>query len=137
MACRHRSTSARVGPIRGNARNWRLRSPESAQRIRTRAEVLRVVQGTRLDDADWIHRQAHPGGRATLAISNSRLMALSERNVTFRWRDSAHGNKKRLMTLDVDKFLRRLLLHLLPPGFVRIRNFGFLANRNRATTRNA
>jgi hypothetical protein len=68
-----------------------------------------------------------------VAISNSRLVALSERNVTFRWRDSAHGNKKRLMTLDVDKFLRRFLLHLLPPGFVRIRNFGFLANRNRAT----
>src|ERR1035438_10775368 len=45
----------------------------------------------------------------------------------------AHGNKKRLMTLGVDEFLRRFLLHLLPPGFVRIRNFGFLANRNRAT----
>ena len=41
--------------------------------------------------------------------------------------------KKRLMTLDVHEFLRRFLLHLLPPGFVRIRNFGFLANRNRAT----
>ena len=46
---------------------------------------------------------------------------------------SAHGNKKRLMTLAVEVFLRRFLLHLLPPGFVRIRNFGFLANRNRAT----
>jgi Putative transposase/Transposase zinc-binding domain len=68
-----------------------------------------------------------------VAISNSRLIALSDGNVTFRWRDSAHGNKKRLMTLDVDEFLRRFLLHLLPPGFVRIRNFGFLANRNRAT----
>jgi hypothetical protein len=67
-----------------------------------------------------------------VAISNSRLVALSQRNVTFRWRDSAHGNKKRLMTLVVDEFLRRFLLHLLPPGFVRIRNFGFLANRNRA-----
>jgi len=65
-----------------------------------------------------------------VAISNSRLVALSDGNVTFRWRDSAHGNKKRLMTLDVDEFLRRFLLHLLPPGFVRIRNFGFLANRN-------
>src|SRR5271170_1602811 len=50
-----------------------------------------------------------------------------------RWRDSAHGNKKRLMTLPVEEFLRRFLLHLLPPAFVRIRNFGFLANRNRAT----
>ena len=67
-----------------------------------------------------------------VAISNSRLVALSDGNVTFRWRDSAHGNKKRLMTLAVDEFLRRFLLHLLPPGFVRIRNFGFLANRNRA-----
>ena len=67
-----------------------------------------------------------------VAISNSRLVALSDGNVTFRWRDSAHGNQKRLMTLDVDEFLRRFLLHLLPPGFVRIRNFGFLANRNRA-----
>src|ERR1019366_7937158 len=61
------------------------------------------------------------------------LVALSEGNVTFRWRDSAHGNKKRLMTLAVEEFLRRFLLHVLPPGFVRIRNFGFLANRNRAT----
>jgi len=68
-----------------------------------------------------------------VAISNSRLVALADGNVTFRWRDSAHGNKKRLMTLAVDEFLRRFLLHLLPPGFVRIRNFGFLANRNRAT----
>ena len=50
-----------------------------------------------------------------VAISNSRLVALSDGNVTFRWRDSAHGNKKRLMTLDVEEFLRRFLLHLLPP----------------------
>ena len=67
-----------------------------------------------------------------VAISNSRLVALADGNVTFRWRDSAHGNKKRLMTLAVNEFLRRFLLHLLPPSFVRIRNFGFLANRNRA-----
>jgi hypothetical protein len=68
-----------------------------------------------------------------VAISNSRLVALADSNVTFRWRDSAHGNKKRLMALPVEEFLRRFLLHLLPPGFVRIRNFGFLANRRRAT----
>jgi hypothetical protein len=67
-----------------------------------------------------------------VAISNHRLVALTDGNVTFRWRDSAHGNKKRLMTLPVDEFLRRFLLHLLPRGFVRIRNFGFLANRQRA-----
>ena len=67
-----------------------------------------------------------------VAISNRRLVALSEGNVTFQWRDSAHGNTKRLMTLEVEEFLRRFLLHLLPRGFVRIRNFGFLANRQRA-----
>jgi hypothetical protein len=68
-----------------------------------------------------------------VAISNSRLIALADGKVTFRWRDSAHGNKKRPMTLEVDEFLRRFLLHVLPPAFVRIRNFGFLANRRRAT----
>jgi hypothetical protein len=67
-----------------------------------------------------------------VAISNHRLIALEDGNVTFRWRDSAHGNKKKLMSLPADEFLRRFLLHLLPRGFVRIRNFGFLANRRRA-----
>jgi Putative transposase/Transposase zinc-binding domain len=67
-----------------------------------------------------------------VAISNHRLVALTDQNVTFRWRDSAHGNKKRRMTLPVEEFLRRFLLHLLPRGFVRIRHFGFLANRQRA-----
>jgi hypothetical protein len=67
-----------------------------------------------------------------VAISNHRLVALTNEGVLFRWRDSAHGNKKRQMTLPVDEFLRRFLLHLLPRGFVRIRHFGFLANRQRA-----
>jgi len=67
-----------------------------------------------------------------VAISNSRLIALKDGNVRFRWRDSAHGNRKRIMELSAHEFLRRFLLHLLPPGFVRIRNFGFLANRQRA-----
>src|SRR5271166_647006 len=67
-----------------------------------------------------------------VAISNHRLVSLADGQVTFRWRDSAHKNKKRLMTLSLDEFLRRFLLHLLPRSFVRIRNFGFLANRQRA-----
>ena len=67
-----------------------------------------------------------------VAISNHRLVTLSNGQVTFRWRDSAHGNKKKQMALPVDEFLRRFLLHVLPRGFVRIRNFGFLANRRRA-----
>jgi hypothetical protein len=74
-------------------------------------------------------------GRYThrVAISNHRLVSFTEGQVTFRWRDSAHNNEQKLMTIPLDEFLRRFLLHLLPKGFVRIRNFGFLANRRRAT----
>jgi putative transposase/transposase-like zinc-binding protein len=74
-------------------------------------------------------------GRYThrVAISNHRLVSLADGKVTFRWRDSAHNNEQKLMTLSLDEFLRRFLLHLLPKGFVRIRNFGFLANRRRST----
>ena len=73
-------------------------------------------------------------GRYThrVAISNHRLVSFTEGKVTFRWRDSAHNNEQKLMTLSLDEFLHRFLLHLLPKGFVRIRNFGFLANRRRA-----
>jgi hypothetical protein len=74
-------------------------------------------------------------GRYThrVAISNHRLVSFVQGKVTFRWRDSAHNNKQKLMTLSLDEFLRRFLLHLLPKGFVPIRNFGFLANRQRTT----
>src|ERR1700726_4536082 len=74
-------------------------------------------------------------GRYThrVAISNHRLISFADGKVTFRWRDSAHNNEQKLMTLSPDEFLRRFLLHRLPEGFVRIRNFGFLANRKRAT----
>jgi hypothetical protein len=68
-----------------------------------------------------------------VAISNHRLVSLVDDQVTFRWHDRAHHNEPKLMTLSLDEFLRRFLLHLLPRGFVRIRHFGFLANRRRAT----
>jgi hypothetical protein len=51
--------------------------------------------------------------------------------MTFRWKDYAHGSKQKLMTVTAKEFLRRVLLHVLPHGFVRIRFFGFLANRRR------
>ena len=74
-------------------------------------------------------------GRYThrVAISNHRLVSSEDGHVTFRWRDSAHNNEQKLLTLSLDEFLRRFLLHLLPKSFVRIRHFGFLANRRRAT----
>jgi hypothetical protein len=67
-----------------------------------------------------------------VAISNHRLVSFNDGQVTFRWRDSAHNNEQKLMTLSLDDFLLRFLLHLLPKGFVRIRHFGFLARRRRA-----
>jgi hypothetical protein len=76
----------------------------------------------------------HYLGRYThrVAISNHRLVSLADEKVTFRWRDSVHNNEQKLLTLSLDEFLRRFLLHLLPKGFVRMRHFGFLAHRRRA-----
>jgi hypothetical protein len=74
-------------------------------------------------------------GRYThrIAISNHRLTSFDGEQVTFRWRDYAHGNKQRTMRLAATEFLRRFFLHVLPKGFVRIRHFGFLANRWRSS----
>jgi hypothetical protein len=73
-------------------------------------------------------------GRYThrVAISNHRLVAFDGKQVTFRWRDYARGNCQREMTVSAEEFIRRFLFHVLPRGFVRIRNFGFLANVHRA-----
>jgi hypothetical protein len=66
-----------------------------------------------------------------VAISNHRLVEVTDANVTFRWKDYARHNKRRTMTLTHEEFLRRFLKHVLPRGFPRIRYFGFLANRRR------
>ena len=73
-------------------------------------------------------------GRYThrVAISNHRLVSFEKGEVTFTWRDRAHGSVQKEMSLPAEEFLRRFLLHLLPKGFVRIRNFGFLASRRRS-----
>ena len=72
-------------------------------------------------------------GRYThrVAIANSRLVAMDETQVRFRWRDYRQHNKSKLMTLDSHEFIRRFLLHTLPDGFHRIRHYGFLANGHR------
>jgi len=65
------------------------------------------------------------------AISNSRLVSLADGQVTFRWKDYAHGGRQGTMTLDAIEFVRRFLMHVLPSGFVRVRHYGLLANRHR------
>ena len=69
-----------------------------------------------------------------VAIANHRLLALDQERLTFQWKDYAHGNRQRTMTLDAVEFVRRFLLHVLPTGFQRIRHYGLLANRGRQAT---
>jgi len=76
---------------------------------------------------------AASSSRDRVAISNHRLLAFDQERVTFRWKDYARGGKQGQMTLTATEFLRRFFLHVLPKGFVRIRHFGFLANRFRAS----
>ena len=75
---------------------------------------------------DYLARYTH-----RIAISNRRLLRLRGRQVTFSWRDNAQGGRRREMTIPVDGLIRRFLLHVLPPRFVRIRYYGLLAHRDR------
>ena len=72
-------------------------------------------------------------GRYThrVAISNHRLRQLDEGKVSFRWKDYLDESRQKIVTLAADEFIRRFLLHVLPPGFQRIRQYGLLSNRSR------
>jgi len=92
---------------------------------------------------EWVVYAKPPWGGATTvlkylarythraAISNRRLVSLTGGQVTFRWRDYAHGGRRGTMTLEAVAFVRRFLAHVLPAGFVRVRHYGLLANRHR------
>ncbi len=77
---------------------------------------------------DYLGRYTH-----RVAISNERLVKLEDGKVTFRYRDRRDNDKVKPMTLDAPEFIRRFLLHILPDGFVKIRHYGILSNRNRKT----
>ena len=74
---------------------------------------------------DYLGRYTH-----RVAISNNRLLDIDNGKVRFRWKDYRHGSAKGVMTLDADEFIRRFLLHVVPPGLMRILHYGFLANRH-------
>jgi hypothetical protein len=67
-----------------------------------------------------------------IAISNSRIKSIEDGKVTFSYKDRKCGNVEKFLTLHIEQFIQQFLLHVLPPGFVRIRYFGFMSNRNRA-----
>jgi hypothetical protein len=73
---------------------------------------------------DYLGRYTH-----RVAISNNRLLNVTDSAVRFRYKDYAHGNRRKVMTLEAAEFIRRFLLHVLPSGFMRIRHYGILANR--------
>jgi hypothetical protein len=75
---------------------------------------------------DYLGRYTH-----RVALSNDRLVKLEGNQVTFRWRDSADGNKIKWITLEAFEFIRRFLLHVLPDQFVKIRYYGILSHRSR------
>ncbi len=66
-----------------------------------------------------------------VAITNERLLAFEHGSVRFAWRDRAHANQRKTMSLPASQFLDRFLLHVLPSGFMRIRHYGLLANRHK------
>jgi hypothetical protein len=79
------------------------------------------------------HQALNYLGRYTyrIAISNERLLDCRDGVVRFRYKDYAHGHARKEMTLSATEFIRRFLLHVLPPGFMRVRHYGLLANRQR------
>jgi Putative transposase/Transposase zinc-binding domain len=75
---------------------------------------------------DYLGRYTH-----RVALSNDRILAIDRGQVTLSYRDRKDGDQKKSLTLDAQEFVRRFLLHVLPDGFMRIRHFGFLANRSK------
>ena len=75
---------------------------------------------------DYLGRSTH-----RVAISNHRLRSVENAQVTFTYRDRKNGDTLKSMSLAAEEFIRRFLLHVLPNGFMRIRHFGFLANRSK------
>jgi predicted Zn-ribbon and HTH transcriptional regulator len=76
---------------------------------------------------DYLGRYTH-----RVALSNDRILSARNGAVTFSYRDRKNEDRKKTMTLDAHEFIRRFLLHVIPKGFVRVRHFGFLANRSKS-----
>jgi hypothetical protein len=123
-----------------------LQFPGSTANLQTPERFARLLDSLR--DKPWIVYAKRPfaGPRQVLdylgrythrvAISNHRILSLDDGRVTFSYRDRRDHNLKKQMSLDAQEFIRRFLLHVLPPGFMKIRHFGFLANPCKADNLN-
>jgi hypothetical protein len=147
----HPARSTYLFPVRALSRHLRggfvsrlRRAYEAGQlpRIRERAAVDRVLKAlmgkewvvyskpclTRTETIiDYLGRYSH-----RIALSDSRLLAFEGDSVKLTYKDYRDGDRNKVMTLSAEELLRRFLLHVLPKGLMRVRHFGFLANRCRA-----
>ena len=128
-----------------------LRAAFERGRLRFPGHLAALAQPRRFDRliaetvrTEWVVHATPPlGGAPTIvlkylarythraAISNRRLVSFTDGQITFRWKDYAHGGRQGTMTLEAVEFVRRFLTHVLPAGFVRVRHSGLLANRHR------
>ena len=107
------------------------RSTENLCGVAPTTVSLRTGSSTQNDRLEALSMYSAISGRYThrVAISNHRLISFADGEITFRWRDSYAHREQKLLSLSLDKFLRRFLLHVLPKGFrCCVRHFGFLAN---------
>src|SRR5258708_5313302 len=116
----HRQDGRTINPTRLSLSAWRT-APNRVGGL-LQARDFGGPEHVLKDLARYTHR---------VVISNGRLLSLENGQVRFRLRDSRHDNRSSVMPLDPTEFIRRFLLHVLPAGFVKIRHFGLLANRNR------
>ena len=124
-----RKAVSRKSPLKPRRRHFDFPDPSDFSEVRLQGVSHRcaAIYGRRLRPTQvlrYLGRYTH-----RVAISNHRLSAFDGEHVVFRWKDYARGNKQRKMRLNAIEFLRRFVQHVLPRGFVRIRQYGFLANR--------
>lgn len=143
----HQSKGHYLFPVKALSRHFRGAMVGAIRAAYTAGELNRISEPTQVDkrlDAimqkawvvytqsylkrpeiivEYLARYSHK-----IAISDSRLLNITDKQVTFRWKDYRDHDKRKSMALCGEEFLRRFLLHVLPPGFMRIRHYGFLAN---------
>ena len=124
----------RSGKLQFHGQLVELRKPQAFRRLLARARALEWVVyakppfGGPQAVLKYLARYTH-----RIAISNHRLVQVTDDHVRFTWKDYRHGNRPRVMALELTEFARRFLLHVLPRRFVKIRYYGFLAQSQRAT----
>lgn len=146
----HPARSNYLFPVRALSRHFRGGMVSALRAAADIGDLHRVTRPGEVDavldtlmDSEWVvytkdcleHTATvvHYLARYTrqIAISNARILAVDDQRVTLRYKDYRHGNRDPCMTLDGDEFVRRFLLHILPKGLMRVRHYGFLANRCR------